>query len=121
VKAVFLAKGLTDFPTDRTDVPEIQLAIPHAGSSHTKERYVTLQNGLLRIRRRAEPAALVALGDKFCHSWLNDRASSTAKRFHFRCTQVYAGYAISFGRQAGCGYRTDIAQPEYAYRSAHSQ
>src|SRR5215471_12932274 len=73
VKTALLPKGFTDFLANRTDVAEIQLPVPHTGSTDAKERNVSLQNGFLRIGGRAKAAALVAFSDKFRYSRLHDR------------------------------------------------
>ena len=62
----------------------------------------------------------VALGDEISHARLDHWTAARLHGFDLPRAKVNADYVMPLVRQAGRRDRADIAEPEYADRSAHT-
>ena len=116
----FLARqNLANLSAHGLDVPQVQLATPHAGSSHAKNRDIRILYGLGNVHRGAQQPCLVGFGDQLAHAGLKNGAASGRHHLHLVAIQVHADDGKSLLGKASRTHRADVTQSKNANRTSH--
>src|SRR6266498_302717 len=100
MKRIFLTERLADFFADWANVPEIQLAIAHAGGAYAQNGYLGFENGSFRVGGGVQPASFVRLGDKIGYGRLHNRAATRIERLYLGWAKINSRDLVSAIREA---------------------